>query len=134
MNKLPTDTLDNLAQVSGAESRICGEAKILKFENSDITVVVTVPFDVLEWFVDASELRGNAKTHWSCDYEGYDDTPREKLVNRMCSDIETIVGGLFEGEIRLAKRRSSLLSEFFQLQARYELEWKSNGNWEVALP
>ena len=133
MNK-PIETLDNLATASGLSLYIRGEAKVLMFENSGITIEITVPLDVLEWFVDASQSSSSAKLHWWCDYEGYDDTPRETLVDCMSSDIETIVGGLLEREIRLARQPASLISKLLRREARFQLDWKINGIWDDALP
>lgn len=65
----------------------------MKVKRGEITIAVTVPFDVLEWFIDVMDGQTVVVHEWS-DYEGYDDTPKEDLARSMESDVDGFVSKL----------------------------------------
>lgn len=133
MIKNPFETLSKLAEEYCAKIEHLNSARILKFNKSEVLVEVTVPEDVLEWFIDAKTENGQSTLEWWCEYEGYDKASREELVNRMSSDIDTIVRGLLVRDIRITAIPKSFLSKCLFQPTRYNLEWLHDRNWEVAL-
>lgn len=134
MNASPNEMLNKLSDEHGLALQAVGDAQVLQFQKNGIDVTVTVPFDVLEWFIDASEVGSVAATDWWCDYSGYDDTPHEGLASTMSSDIEELVSGLLVRRLRLFRPPASLFSKIQHLPARYRLEWWIDERWEEALP
>lgn len=103
-----------------------GEALELLLVRDDLDVRVTVPKNVLEWFVDVEHrASGSRATDW-CDYEGYDNTPRPVLEERMANEVAAFVGRLVASELRCvvdSKRPN---------QCR--LEWWLDTYWHQAVP
>jgi hypothetical protein len=101
-----------------------GEAIVLSLSRPELLVVVTVPLEVLEWFVEASDPTNGSRVQDWCDYEGYDSTATEQLDRDMADDVEHFVDRLLRRELRLGKRGGDRIS----------LEWKVGEAWRQAIP
>jgi len=76
--------------------------RIVITKGKDYFCEVTVPHDVLEWFV-CVKRRGEEKEQWSdwMDYGGYDDTAKEELESQMADDVAGFVDRVSISELRL---------------------------------
>ena len=138
----PAKVLDRFSGCSDVSVCDSGQARVLNLERGGITIKVTVPFDVLEWFVDVMDGQTVVVHEWA-DYEGYDDTPKEELARSMESEVEEFVSKLINRDIRLVARRKTRIEEFvsrlLNRDVRFfapgrKLEWMVKGSWEQALP
>lgn len=105
----------------------------MRLHNSGFSIEITVPFDVLEWFINVSNMECATSVNWWCDYCGYNKTPQKELVSEMASDIDRIVCGLATRRLRMLSSQMSKLSKFLGTAPQYQLEWMINGQWESAL-
>lgn len=142
MLQSPAKLLDRFDNHPDACVYTSGEARILDVKRAGLVVRVTVPMDVLEWFVDVHDGDTVVAHDW-WDYEGYDDKPTEKLAGYMTRDIKEFVVKLLDRDIRLVDRgpgiiegaASKLLKRDVKLFAtKRNLEWLVEGSWEQALP
>lgn len=141
MNLCAYNLLDRFDNKPNASVRICGQAKMLEAERADILVRVTVPRNVLEWYVDVLHANAIVEHGW-CDYEGYDDTPREQLDQRMASDVEAFVASILTRDVRLVEASKSVMEKFASrilkrevrlFAVKQQLEWLVEGSWKPAL-
>lgn len=86
---------------------------------SGIEVVITVPRNVLEWWVEAME--GECRVQDWCDYEGYDSTPRDQLEKDMRADVLSFFTATTTRPLRFSNSKQSL-------------EWEAQGRWQQAVP
>ena len=127
MTHPPIAALQSLSKVPGASLVEGAEHLELSVTHGTILVVVTVPDEVLEWFVDASdETCGRKVSDW-CDYTGYEDTPPEQLAVDMAGDVSAFAQSLLSRHLRFAERHGLFRS-------KAALEWKVDGVWEQAVP
>lgn len=71
-------------------------------KGADHVCEILVPREVLEWYACVKH-RGEKKEVWAdwMDYEGYDDSPREKLESEMAADILAFVDRTSAKDLRL---------------------------------
>jgi hypothetical protein len=71
----------------------------------DLFCEVTIPHDVVEWFacVKSRQERREVWSDWM-DYEGYDDSPKEKLEAEMAGDILAFIDRVSGSELVLPLR------------------------------
>lgn len=138
----PSKVLDRFSRYSDVSVSVSGQAKVLKAKRGEITITVTVPVHVFEWFVDVMDGDTMVVRDW-CDYEGYDDTPKGELARSMESDVEDFVSKLLNRYLRLVAARKTRIEEFVSrllngdvrlFAPKRTLEWMTNGSWEQALP
>jgi hypothetical protein len=98
-----------------------GEALELTLVRGDIEVRVTVPENVLEWFVEAKRRSARSGASDWFDYEGYDETPFPALENDMAEEMTAFVDQLIERDLRYDEEKNVL-------------EWSVNGQWQQAVP
>jgi hypothetical protein len=111
-----------LPQVAQVLSR--GEAVVLVLDRLGIQVTVTVPTNVLEWWVEAaSGAAGLCVKDW-CDYQGYDSAPWAQLDLDMAADVTQFVAGLLNRELRLVQTG----------RPAPVLEWVVENEWCQAVP
>ena len=140
MSNDPYQLLDKFNRHQGVSVDIAGQGKVLEAKRDSVTIRVTVPKDVLEWFVDAAEDGIVAMQDWF-DYEGYDDTPRQQLARQMASDVDQFVTNLLNRNVRLVPRAQTSAEKFLsrwtksnvnRIGGKHDLEWKVDGSWEQA--
>ena len=142
MTKSHSQALERFDSSPDVSLRISGAAKVLEAKRGGLTIRVTVPDDVLEWFVDVVDGTAVVLQDW-WDYEGYDDTPKEALAQSMASDIDDFLVKLLERDIRLVPATRTRIDDFVAkllhrdiklFPTKPTLEWMTNGSWEQALP
>lgn len=114
-----TQVLESFTKATGTSLHREGEACVLELSRHGIVVKVTVPDEVLEWFVDVEE--GDVHDWW--DYTGYDDTPADQLAEEMTADIAIFVGWLLTRKLRIRRKSGSNV-----------LEWLNEEEWNQAIP
>jgi hypothetical protein len=117
------EAVRKFARVAGASLDEGPAALVLRVTRNDVIVTLTVPRDVLEWFVDVADAAGVVTSDW-CDYEGYDDTPRELLHNDMATDVEQFLVAITSRPIRIVRAA----------RAKPRLEWFHETRWCGAVP
>jgi len=106
-----------------------GESEFVEREDSvallhrrdEILVTVTVPRDVLEWFVEVSDEYRSVSDWW--DYKGYDDTPSDELEHAMATDLASFIDRLESRPLRVRGHKKALV-----------LGWKARKKWKIAVP
>ena len=98
-----------------------GEALELTLVRGDIEVRVTVPENLLEWFVDAKPRGARSGASDWFDYEGYDETPFAALEQDMAEEMSAFVDQLIERDLRYVEEKNVL-------------EWSVDGQWQQAVP
>jgi hypothetical protein len=83
---------------------------------------VTVPNEVLEWFVEAYDDSGAMWSEWA-DYYPINGETREQLVTEMACEIERVVTHLVNSEIRASHD---------QVESQRYIELKVGGSWQSA--
>lgn len=103
------DLYNHYRDRNGLTVRQKGEAKAYEVARSDICVEVTVPDEVLEWYISV-KLDGEKLTSDWCDYAGYDDTPVAELTKSMVDDISRFLELLISSRLRIEStgKRSTL--------------------------
>jgi hypothetical protein len=99
-----------------------GDAVQLHVRRSELEVVVTVPKNVREWFVEATDPTTGARTEDWYDYDGYDSTAPERLDQDMAEEVSLFVERLLGSDLR------------FEVSDRAKLLWKLSGTWQQAVP
>jgi hypothetical protein len=93
--------LVRLCDATGLELVEQARSSILRIRRPpDLVFDVTVPHDVLEWFVDARDNSGSIWSEWA-DYYPTDGETRGQLLVDMASDIERFVTVLMNSEVRV---------------------------------
>lgn len=83
---------------------------------------ITVPYDVLEWFVDAHDDSGAVWSDWA-DYYPINGETREQLSTEMAADVERFVTILANSETRVS---------LDQAQSKRVIELKAGAAWKRA--
>jgi hypothetical protein len=87
-----------------------GEASVIKVpKQHDLIFEVTIPDDVLEWFVVAFSGASVVWEDW-CDYYPLEKDVEERLAAEMRTDVERFVAALVEGEFRVDNGRVERLA------------------------
>ena len=142
MSKHLNQVLDKFEGHPDVSLRVSGEARELDLTRGGVTVRVTVPDDVLEWFVDVLEGNALVAQDWM-DYQGYGDTPQEALAQSMTSDISEFLEKLLQCDLRLVPVKPGQVEAFVKTYLRRDtklfrkkciLEWGAGGTWEQAVP
>ncbi len=107
---------------SGLNVRQTGEAKTYEIDSPGVSAIVTVPDDVLEWFIDVTVDGRTVASDW-CDYAGYDDTPEPELTEAMVDDIRRMLEVLLGCKHRVTKNGS-----------RETLQSYIDGTWVQVVP
>lgn len=118
----PQDVLDLYRANSDVSVHRSGEAHSIVLSRPDISVAITIPDEVLEWFVEVTQLDQVIATDW-CDYVGYDDTPPPDLGRDMANDIDRFVKSLLGCELRVSSVGKKSI-----------LEGLVDGGWKQMVP
>ena len=92
---------ENLAGQYSLSMARAAEASVVEVRKPhDLTFEVTIPDNVLEWFVVA---RSGASVVWEdwCDYYPLEKDVTERLADEMRTDLQRFVAALVEGEFRV---------------------------------
>ncbi len=127
MFKQTTQVLHDSARAQGASVRELGSATVLTVKRNDCMVEITVPHEVLEWFVSAGQVESDRNVQDWCDYTGYDSTSMDSLADDMADDLRAFICALLERPIRFASTKKLL-------RTRNTLEWLTSSGWERAIP
>lgn len=87
-----------------------------------LVIEVTVPYGVLEWFVDAKDDSGMIWSEWA-NYYPIHGEKKEQLVTEMMCDVERFVTILAKPEIRVSGDKG---------QSQRIVELKVGGSWKGA--
>lgn len=63
----------------------------LRIRRGGVTIVITLPNDVHEWFVDLQDVASGLKHHDWYDYAGYDASTSEEMDRDMADDLRSFV-------------------------------------------
>jgi hypothetical protein len=127
MTSPPVQALLEFASEPAVGIRELGQCLELTIDRAEARILVTVPREVLEWFVDATCVATSRKVSDWCDYRGYDDTPEEELAVEMARDVRAFVRALIERPLRFREQRRLL-------RRKLVLEWQHDGRWSSAVP
>lgn len=119
----PIEAVRKFAHLAGVSLDEGPATLVLRVTRNDVVVTLTVPRDVLEWFVNVADAVGEVTSDW-CDYEGYDDTPRELLHEEMATDVEQFLLAITSRPIRTVREPG----------AKPRLEWFHETRWCGAVP
>jgi hypothetical protein len=91
-----------------------------------LTIRITLPNEVQEWFVDVEDPSTGLKSHDWYDYSGYESRTSEELDRDMAQDLKSFVENLSTNPLRMriADRR----------RGEGMLEWEVGGTWKGAVP
>jgi hypothetical protein len=87
-----------------------------------LLIEVTVPYEALEWFVDAKDDCGTIWSEWA-DYYPVHTEKRQQLVIEMMCDVERLVTILTNSEIRFSRDQG---------KSKKLVELKVGGSWKGA--
>jgi hypothetical protein len=93
----------------------------LLIKRSDLSVSLTIPRTVLEWFVDVHDRDGVRLIQDWVDYAGYDATPESRLAEDMRREVSAFVKRLLDRNLRLTN-------------GGRRLEWQTGDRWLQAIP
>jgi hypothetical protein len=99
------ELVEDLAQRYSLSMERLVDASVVEIRKErDITFEVTIPDDVLEWFVVA---RSNASVIWEdwCDYYPLEKEVDDQLADEMRTDLQLFVAAVVEGEFRVNNGR-----------------------------
>lgn len=105
------------------ESRSAVEFRIRR---GGLTISITLPNDIQEWFVDVEESGTGAKARDWYDYAGYDSSGSEALDLDMSQDLKAFVENVLRNPLRMRI--------VDRQKARAVLEWQVDGSWKGAVP
>lgn len=91
-----------------------------------LTISITLPKEVQEWFVDVEDASAGLKAHDWYDYSGYDSRESEELDHEMAEDLKSFVENVSTNPLRMRIRDRN--------KADTVLEWQVNGTWKGAVP
>ena len=79
--------------------------RVVIAKGRDLSCVVTIPHDVLEWFACVKSRKKNREV-WSdwMDYDGYDDSPKETLEAEMAKDVLALIDRVSVSDLVLPLR------------------------------
>src|SRR5262245_11812926 len=123
---MSSQAIQTLRRYEGRENVVLadiGAALTLTLVRNPVSITVTVPKTVREWFVDAVDEFGASASDWR-DYDGYDGSLPEQLGRDMAADIATFLDALLVSELRLRPGSGP---------ERCVLEWLVEGVWRQAL-
>ena len=115
--------LARLRDENGVELVEKAEASILRISKpAGIVIDVTIPYTVLEWFVDVRDSSGSV---WAecADYYSVNNETKGQLLLDMQSDIERFVTVLLKSEVRVLHN---------PVKAGKEVEMAVKGSWRRA--
>ena len=96
----PADSVERFKGRPGVVIGTRGAARILEISRCGLILRITVPDEVLEWFVEVVDGGAAIAEDW-CDYEGYDDLPRSELAQTMVNEVHEFVSSLLERDLRV---------------------------------
>ncbi len=122
-----TQVLRDYANAEGVSMRELDAALVMTVQREDFEVEITVPHEILEWFVSVSQAESDNHVQDWCDYTGYDATPIDSLADDMAGDLRTFINALLERPTRFASTKGAL-------GTRHALEWLTTSGWSSAVP
>lgn len=118
------DTLQKLSRELGFQINVENARVVCLIDREGLQIVLTVPNDVLEWNIDATEAASSLVASDWCDYTGYDETPIDRLRQEMSRDVLQLVDGLMHRQLRMTGVSKQ----------RRQLEWHREGTWQSLIP
>jgi hypothetical protein len=122
MNSALISDLHRIESHHGAEIFEGAEHVQLLIKRSGLSVSLTIPRSVLEWFVDVHDADGVCLIKDWLDYAGYDATPESQLAEDMRDEVLRFVDRLLDRNLRLVQGHRS------------SLEWQVGERWLQAVP
>jgi hypothetical protein len=123
----PVEVIRSFEGSPGASLVELPESFVLTIRRDNLSVLVTIPKDVLEWFVDARDDPTGRSVHDWCDYVGYDETPIDVLTADMAEDVQRFVEQLLKRPLRTVEWRGLI-------RKKLAVEWEHDGKWRTAIP
>lgn len=118
MNSAIISNLKRLADVNPTEAVEHVRVDVCRDE---VTLSITIPISVLEWWVEATEIAtGRSVQDW-CDYEGYEESSIKSLAADMSADVEAFITHVLSRRIRFVENEDVV-------------EWEVGGVWQQAIP
>src|SRR4051812_42763284 len=73
----------------------------LALRKPPLTISITVPLEVFEWYVDVTEPSTRLEAHDWYDYAGYESKRDEDLDREMAQDLAEFLGNILERPLRM---------------------------------
>ena len=86
-----------------------------------ILLSVLIPRDVLEWWIEVSDMASGAKVEDWCDYAGYDASTKQEPSEDMRTDVLRFIENVVARPRRVT-------------QDGHVLQWHIGGDWCQAVP
>jgi len=90
-----------------------------------LTITITVPLQVFEWYVDAKGDGTGLEAHDWYDYAGYESDGNEDLDHAMAEDLTRFLENVLTRPLRMREPGSRL---------RAALDWQTDGSWKQCVP
>lgn len=101
---------------------------------ADMKITVTIPRDVLEWFIDVQcPVTGKELTSDWADHYATDGETDEELRDERREEILSFLATLLEQPLRLVTERTRRLF-FLGTRLRYFVEVQQDGAWRPLVP
>jgi hypothetical protein len=97
----------------------------LVIDKADISITVTVPFHVCEWYVEAKENRTGLEASDWYDYAGYESAGTSDLDSAMAADLSRFLGHILEHPLRMRQSGD---------KAQAALDWHVDNAWRQCVP
>lgn len=94
----------------------------LRLQRAGLMIVITLPNDVPEWFVDVEDFGTSLKFHDWYDYAGYERSTVEQTDRDIAADLRLLVRHMLENPLRVRAVR--------QRGTKAVLESQVNGAWK----
>lgn len=116
--------LNEYRERDGVVVRDCETHGTLELSRAGFVVLVAVPADVLEWFVDVTDAAGHRVEDW-VDYEAYDETPVGQLESDFARDVRSFLDTLLSSDLSFTVGPS---------RGQAALQWFRDGEWVSLVP
>lgn len=124
MSSINAELISHLRQLEmDNDVRITDEraAVLCRLRSGAVEVTLTIPHQVLEWWIEARQAGERHHVQDWCDYAGYDDSSEELLAKEMKADVLAFVDAAMSRPLRFAADGKSL-------------QWTVHGQWLQAVP
>jgi hypothetical protein len=97
----------------------------LVLQNGDLTISVTVPLEVYEWYVDVKDTSTALESYDWYDYAGYESNRGEELDRAMAQDLTQFLENILVRPLRMRASGN---------KSHAALDWWVQDSWKQCVP